>query len=197
MERYPMANKTESKVNLVEAGGIVFSEFYVNYDGVDGEIKINMTGRGVDTKEALKNFEEGLAELIARGVVRTANKAMPKTKEEIPFSNEPHYEPIEATDTAKNGGTINVVKVTVEPQPDGKPRISFYQEGAQFAKYPFLSCHYMTPEGAVKFFEPLGFKEDAFTVANGFDVNFKLVWIESDKLNSKGNPYKNPIRIEK
>jgi hypothetical protein len=70
-----MAKEVETKHVLTsEAGGIVFSEFYVTYDGVDGEIKINMTGRGVDTKEALKNFEEGLSELIARGVVRTANK---------------------------------------------------------------------------------------------------------------------------
>ena len=99
-----------------------------------------------------------------------------------------------ATPTATQSGlqTLDIIKLEIEPQADGKAKLKFYSAGH---KYPDL---YSTlPIGnCVALLADVGeWTQEYFEKAGIYDVEFVAEWKNSDKLNSKGNPYKDIVRL--
>jgi hypothetical protein len=94
--------------------------------------------------------------------------------------------PAQQAQTA-NGGTFHVVKMQIEPRADGKVNIKFFEAGHQ---YPDITAVKTPAEGAL-LLQPLGGYTPAHMVAGEYQIGAAIEWVTSDKMNSKGNPYKN------
>ena len=95
----------------------------------------------------------------------------------------------------RKSGVFEIVKVSVEMREDGRPQVKFYQAGHQWPDNTAV----MKPEQFAKMFEPLGaeWTEEDFTKNGVFEgISFKLHWTESEKVNTKGNRYKNVTKLE-
>lgn len=77
---------------------------------------------------------------------------------------------------------LKFVKVEVVPKPDGKSELRFYEAGH---KYPDIYATRATE----KWIDELGWDETAF-VSAAYDAKGVAGYVLSDKLNTKGNPYK-------
>lgn len=87
--------------------------------------------------------------------------------------------------------TMEIVKVAIAPQADGKIKIGLFEAGH---KYPDL---YMTLglDAALKALANTGYEWTAeyLSKSSEYDMHFFADWRNSEKLNSKGNPYKNVV----
>jgi hypothetical protein len=92
-------------------------------------------------------------------------------------------------DTSTN--TLEVVKVEVTPKPDGKAELKLYAAGH---KYPDL-YHNGKTQQLVAALSTSGYEwtEEQFRTAGSFDVTFYADWRNSERMNNKGNPYKDVI----
>jgi hypothetical protein len=89
--------------------------------------------------------------------------------------------------------TLLIKKMKVEPQPDGKVKLALFSEGHKYADL-FMS---MGLDATLKALDGTGQAWEAkhLSVAAEFDVSFYADWKNSDKLNTRGNPYKNVIAL--
>lgn len=88
---------------------------------------------------------------------------------------------------AANGGTFHIVKMQIEPRADGKVNVKFFEAGHQ---YPDITAVKTPAEGALML-QPIGGWTPAHMVAGEYNITAAIEWVASDKMNSKGNPYKN------
>ena len=190
---------------LPEAGGIAWCEIYGKKSDDDGihDVKINLTSRGFTAIEALDGLLEALKiakekyHLTPYMVLKQAPKfeAVSQTPAlaaaapaVIPVANEPVYENVAAEGT----GTFHAVKMTVTPREGGKTKLDFFEVNH---KFPDISA-VMAPENLVDLMKLTGeWTVDHFMKATAFEVKYMIQWRNSDKLNSKGNPYKNIVGI--
>lgn len=95
-------------------------------------------------------------------------------------------------DTSIN--TMEIAKVKVEPQADGKIKIGLFAKGHQYADLFINAANY---EAALKLLANTGYEWDAeyLNKVAEYDMHFFADWRNSDKLNSKGNPYKNVVAL--
>lgn len=89
---------------------------------------------------------------------------------------------------------LQCIKIKIVPRTDGKSEIHFFGQGAQ---YPNLKLIREIPE-LVEFMSPMGqgaWLDQHMRAPGEYQYPCKVQWCESDKLNSKGNPYKNVVGI--
>jgi hypothetical protein len=95
------------------------------------------------------------------------------------------------TDTGVN--TMAIKKMTVAPQADGKVKIGLYADGHKFPDlYMSLGL-----DATLKTLAGTGLEWTAehLSAVAEFNVDFLADWRNSDKLNTKGNPYKNVVAL--
>ena len=94
-------------------------------------------------------------------------------------------------DTSIN--TMEIVKVSVAPQQDGKIKIGLFWQGHKYADL-FMT---MGLDATLKALANTGFEWTAEFLSKPaeFDMHFYADWRNSEKLNSKGNPYKNIVAL--
>ena len=199
---------------FTEAPGIAWTEVYGKTGG--HVMRINLTSRANTPQEAL----DQLMKTIAYGMEayklkpynpneRTApaqNLGTPGTKP-APVTPAPVAQPAtpgtatppppvttpaSAPATTSNGGIMDIVKIDCTPVANGKSKLLFYAAGHQYADLTAL----MTPDQLAVLMQPTGaWTHGHFAVAAVYNVNCKVEWKASDKMNSKGNPYKNIVRV--
>lgn len=95
-------------------------------------------------------------------------------------------------DTAQTNSLL-VKKVKVEPQADGKVKLHLFAEGHKYADL------YITRslDAMLKILENTGYQWSADFLGKvaEYDMSFYADWKNSDKTNSKGNPYKDVIAL--
>lgn len=95
--------------------------------------------------------------------------------------------------TAKQRETFTCEHMEIAPRPDGKADVKFFTAGH---KWPDATGVW-SPEMAVRMLSGTGgWTQAHFTQPGNYQMAGTVVeWEASDKLNSKGNPYKNIVRV--
>lgn len=191
--------------DLGEAGGVAFTSIRLARETPDGleVMDVNLTGRGHTAREALRNLSDGLAYAAEKGfsIYRKEMRAqkLPETSALPKAASTPAQEPAYPAPAATGAiGVIRAVAISTIPRADGKVNVEFYSAGH---KWPDLT-RVCKPDDAITFLAPIG----EFTLADfaeprryGDEQNplaIDVKWRASDRLNSKGNPYKDIVSIE-
>ena len=214
--------KTEEEIpefqyleDLGEAGGVAFTSLRHYRYSEDGDVEmleISITGRGRNAREAFENLGDVINYAKGKGwnpykkvssapamqkaqaapsvpsvpavpaVPAVATGASPAP---VP-SNEPVLVPLEEN-------VINAVKLVVTPRPEGKVSLAFFSEGHKWADITKV-C---SIEQAIATLAPIGgfTAQHLQAVATYEPISARISWVESEKLNSAGNPYKNIVSI--
>lgn len=193
--------------SLPEAGGVAFCELYgekSDAEGVKHLVKINLTARGLTAKYALADLLEAL--VTAREVYHlnpynpyervpqptpTATPMVQPTTPAVAQPAEPVYENIQPAPQAQN--VLQVVKISSTPKPEGKVTIGFFGAGRKYPEVYFNG----TTDSACALLQGTGaWQPQHFQVAQEYQANFKVLWRNSDRMNSKGYPYKDIVGIQ-
>jgi len=193
-----------------EAGGIAFTTLYGHNslpDGTAQTFQISVTGRGFTASQALENLMGSirLAKYYKLSVYPPQLPAAPKPKTDaapaVPgqFTKAPAPVPTAKQPAAvgqnapsAQGGTILVNKISVTPRTDGKVKIDFWSAGR---KYADISLVAMIDQVLSELHPVASFPVEAMEKAGEYALNCKVDWVPSENLTSKGNPYKNIVRI--
>lgn len=193
--------------DMNEAGGVAYCQIRRVRDTEDGGsevLEVNLTGRGHDCVEAMKNLLNGLHYAVGAGfsIYRRLDKGvavptgLPKgdaTPGATPGTVPPPDGNMTMTPT-DGGGIIIANKINIVPRADGRVSIEFYGAGHKY--YDLMRI--CTPEQAVELLRPVGgFTVEHMGKAQVYDkgVNLEIKWLPSERLNSAGNPYKNIFSI--
>lgn len=88
--------------------------------------------------------------------------------------------------------TIRAVKLQVEPRPDGKVNLNFFEAGHQYADIKATK----TPSDAAILLQPLGgWTPQHFAAAAEYAISAVIDWKPSENLNKNGKPYKNIVTV--
>lgn len=179
--------------NILPFESIVWYDLYVSIPGVEGEIKMTFTDKGASTEEALAKTLSNIQKMIELRA------------EDYPFAVRGGYpvvtgKPAEnkAQGAAPDGeydGSFTLDHIDIIPRTDGKVNVNFFAVGHKYADV------YTSREPAAA----LAYINQTFSLQNTIEdyakalslpVSGTLFWKNSKNLNSKGNPYKNIVRIE-
>jgi len=190
----------------VEAGGIAFCTVYV------GSLPINVTSRASNPYDAMATLlnavslaKKGLNVTVEKqGVVHqaasvTTTASFGPSPFDLPPASSQHDAPAQAAGSQPSAPAADGVqefiatKFEIVPRADGKAEMKFYADGHKFPDlYSVMNTEYciknMAATGA--------WTEQHFKQVATYDVNYRVKWKNSDKLNSKGNPYKDLISVE-
>lgn len=174
-----------------EAGGIAFCELWgvsTDEDGVKHHVRINVTARDLTSISALRQLMETIKLAKSEYNLKPyqpgfGNVSTPKAKpaEVNPSTNRPVKQ-------VENANTFHCQKIVVS-QYNGKAKIDLFATGRKYAEL----TTYMEAERAASWF---GMDVEDFTGTGEYPVSMMVSWAPSEKLNSKGNPYKNIIKVE-
>jgi len=197
--------------DLGEAGGVAFTSLRHYRYSDDGDVEmmeVSITGRGRNAREAFDNLGDAIKYAIAKGwnpykkisssparvkaQEAPAGQAVPAVQGGNPkapapaISNEPVLVPLEEN-------IINATKLVVTPRPDGKVSLAFFAEGHKWADITKV-C---SIEQAIATLAPIGgfTAEHLQSVSTYEPISARISWVESEKLNAAGNPYKNIASI--
>jgi len=195
---------------LGEAGGIAFTQVYGFEklpDGTQQSFQINITGRGFTASQALENLLDSirLAKYYHLSVYPPQLPSAPKPKTDaapavpgqftkapapVPTAKQPAA--VGQNTTSAQGGTILVNKLTVTPRTDGKVKVDFWSAGRKYADISLVAMI----DQALSDLSPVAeFPVEAMGKAGEYALNCKVDWVPSENLTSKGNPYKDIVRI--
>lgn len=88
--------------------------------------------------------------------------------------------------------TIRAVKLQVEPRPDGKVNLHFFEAGHQYADIKATK----TPSDAAILLQSLGgWTPQHFAAAAEYPISALIDWKPSEHLNKNGKPYKNIVTV--
>jgi hypothetical protein len=181
-------------------------------DGKQYKTKIGLSVRDADPVKAFGKLVGAVAELEKKYkgftpynpdefrvvVNKTDPQPAPATQAPVPAGAKAAPAPVPATPApaatpATGGGAVEVNRVTVTPNAEGKTKIEFWKTGR---KYPELQATW-TPERAAELFAKLDASWTAahFQAATAYDVTFTVEWVNSQKLNTKGIPYKDIVDL--
>ena len=193
-----------------EAGGIAFCELWgvsTDEDGVKHHVRINVTARDLNSTSALRQLMETIKFAKEEYKMKPyqpnfGSVSKPKTEpvgNSDPFpavqeAAKPAVQTNPATNRPVPAEGVNAFHCTrlVVSQYNGKAKLDFYSAGRKYAEL----TSYVAPEQAGAWFQPFGLTSDDFFGSGEHTVSLKVLWKNSDKLNSKGNPYKNVVSIE-
>jgi hypothetical protein len=208
-EQGPTADELVTAIQLPEAGGIAFCELWGTSEDESGvhDVKITVTHRGFTSLEALEGILRTMATAQAKyglkpyKVLQSAPKPeqvdngaqTPQQSNEPPKAQakqaEPTYEPVD-----DGAGVLIVERMDVQPRPDQKTRLDFYQSGLQ---YPVISA-VMTPEQLVMMLLATdAWSPELFMRPGSYKVHYKIQWRNSTRMNQNGKPYKNIVSVAK
>ncbi len=187
-----------------EAPAVIFTQLYAPKGGQ--VVQFNLTCRGNSVREAIDALVDGINYAKTKGfsVIRpmgetpavqpaTTHVNAPQTPVTAPVPvNVPASPATPALSTNNSVKTIHAVRMDVQPKPDGKVTLEWYADGHKFADIYTTR----TVENAVNLLSATGaWTPEHLGKAQSFTVTHIITWKDSEKLNSKGNPYKDLINI--
>lgn len=88
--------------------------------------------------------------------------------------------------------TLAIVKFNVEPRQDGKVNLNFFGANHKYADIRSVK----TPAEAAAMLQPTGaWTPEHFSKLSEYTIDMLIDWRNSDKMNSRGQPYKNIVAI--
>ena len=191
-----------------EAGGIAFCELWgvsTDEDGVRHNVKINVTARDLNSLSALRQLMETIKvakEEYKLKPYQPSFGSVSKPAEQKPAVQDapkPAVQeapkpaaPARPAPSTEGANMFHCVKIAVAPYKD-KIKIDWFAQGRKYAEL----TSYIPVEQAVAWFQPFGlWTHDHFEQVAEYTVDMNIYWKESEKLNSKGNPYKNIVKME-
>lgn len=196
--------------NLGEAGGTAFANVYheIQYeDGSKGILEIGLSGRGRTSAEALLNLLDGLHLANSKGYKSHRIIYQPPAAAQLaqtppgavagsvppPAVIVPPASGSGAGQPAPASGILRAVKMDIAPRADGKVDIKFFGEGHKFADLTKVAA----VDQAILFLAPIGaYTAQHLAVSASYQVSVDVRWAESERRNSKGNPYKDILDIK-
>lgn len=200
--------------NLGEAGGVAFTSlrhYRYNDDGETEMLEVSITGRGRSAREAFDNLGDVIRYAKSKGwtAYKKVSGAPAKPQVAVPSVPaapvapavpavpaapvvqkpvEPVYEPLQGQENV-----VVATKLVVTPRPDGKVSLAFFSEGHKWADITKV-C---SVADAVKTLAPIGgFTAEHLQALTTYEpISAQITWVESEKKNSAGNPYKNIVSI--
>lgn len=164
---------------ITEAGGTASIDIITPQGAI-----MNLTSKAISPAAAAVKLIESVAFLRARFGFETSQKGTSSSKNTKQGA---------ATQSDKELHISHIVKMQIIPQPDNKVTVKLFEAGHQ---YPDLSLNNITAEQAASFGKEAGWVADDFTKPGNFDVSYKATWVNSDKVNQYGKPYKNTVKVE-
>ena len=191
---------------LGEAGGIAFTTVYkikTLEDGTNERLEINLTGRGHTAMEAMQNLFNGLAYAHEQGYTawRRSEKMTPLPAQTpvagamatlpgattTPAAAQPPVAP-----PAGSGAVFKAEKMVITPRADGKVDIEFFAANHQYHDLKTTK----TVDAAIAMLAPIApFTAANFSTAATYPVSINVRYVNSEKLNKAGNPYKDLVDI--
>lgn len=199
--------------NLGEAGGVAFTSlrhYRYNDDGETEMLEVSITGRGRSAREAFDNLGDVIRYAKSKGwtAYKKVSGAPSKPQVATPAAPavaapaapvapvapvvqkpaEPVYEPLQGQENV-----LVATKLVVTPRPDGKVELAFFSDGHKWADIKKV-C---SVADAVKTLAPIGgFTAEHLKALTTYEpITAHITWVESEKKNAAGNPYKNIVSI--
>jgi hypothetical protein len=181
-----------------EAPAVVFTQLYGAKQ--NQIIQFNLTCRANTGEEAM--------EMIFRAIQYAAQYSLSTVKPDIsqpapaPSQSAPvpanhnsqtPQQPLPADGFAPGSGLIRAVKLEIVPEMDDKVTLKFYETGHQ---YPDITTKRVT-ERALELLQSTGdgWRIEDLQRASTRNIRYGIRYRESDKRNSRGNPYKDIVDI--
>lgn len=186
-----MTDKTESPEEVVTHPAQTFSEapysgnVRTRIHGYDWQLTI----RAADSESFVKKVD-GLMKWLDSRTDKALNVDPPAPTVTTPAPLIPGMTGA-TVPAASSVQTIHAIKLQIEPRPDGKVNLNFFESGHQ---YPDIKATKTTAE-AVSMLQPLGAWTIAHMVASEYAINAVIDWKPSTTLNKNGKPYKNIVSI--
>lgn len=192
--------------NHHEAPAVIFTQLYTPKGGQ--VVQFNLTIRADSGPQAIDGMIEAINYAKKRGlsVIRPTGVMAPESPAAAPtpqnnVNAHPAAQNAPAAPVAAPAGnaavipgakTVIATKMTVMPKPDGKVTLEWFADGHKYADI------YTTRavDSALTLLASTGaWTKEHLTAAQTFQVHHLITWRDSDKLNSKGNPYKDLVSI--
>lgn len=182
---------------FAEAPAVVFTQLY----GVKDHqvVQFNLTCRANTGAEAIESIFQGIQYASQFGL----STVKPDISEPAPEHAQTSAQPTTARNPpagsqtsetfAPGSGIIRAVKLDIVSEADDKVNLKFYETGHQ---YPDISTKRVT-ERALELLQSSG---DGWTIQDLYrtstrNIRYEIRYRESEKLNSRGNPYKDIVDI--
>lgn len=198
----------ESQTKIPEAGCVIFTEMVSPSGAV-----YHPTVRAADMITCLDLLASGIKYAKdAYGIVVVKRPAMVNVPVSNPAAPKPPVTGVQAranppvapgsTPPAPVAGQaapaatepFHIVKISVTPCPNNCADIELFEQGHQ---YPDLKINKWAVDKIIKLLAPTGVWTPAhFALKTEYPVQWIAYWTHSEKLNQKGNPYKNITKIE-
>lgn len=160
------------------------------YSGKIGSDMYNVRGDTYD--EFVDNIQLMLSQIPA--IIEMVGGIAP-VKESAPAPKREDYAPraVGGTDT------INIVRIDVGVDAKKLPTLEFFSAGHQYPDLAFKVGD--TKEKRIAAFIALlkdtgDWEESHFSIGSSYECDLVATWKPSEKLNSKGNPYKNIVSVK-
>lgn len=159
---------------------------------------LQFTMRDRDEFALLDRFGKFVARLEEVGISPAGHKAekpgqpAPPQLRELPGLPASVAPPVPVAGNGSGIQTIHAVRMEVTPQADGKAKLAFYGEGHQ---YPDITSTQVVDRLLALLAPSGGWTAAHLAVAQKFDVAIAVDWRPSQKLNQRGQPYKDIVAI--
>jgi hypothetical protein len=203
MTNQPTDQKPEVtfEVNPEEAS----TNFYWTY-GENEVFNLQTTIRGNPTSDEieahLRSAKMGMLEIVKMGgrAKAVGQQPAPVAKAETAPAvapapgSEPHNEPV-AEEMVLHAVKMDVKPRAVDAGAEQRVDLQFFGENHKYADLYFPN---RTIDDCIKLLKEVGdFKPEHLANTQTYSVNYRIGWVESEKLNSKGKPYKNIVWVQK
>lgn len=156
-------------------------------------VPIDVKASGINTAAAIEDLYNGMAYGIETFGWKLEQDA-PRPAPAVPAAQsapapQSVVGALPVQDTSIN--TMEIRRVKVEPQPDGKIKVELYADGHKYADLKMT----MGLDATLKALAGTGYEWTAefLSKVSEYDMSFYADWRNSEKLNSAGKPYKNVV----
>lgn len=194
-----MTQSTEILPPFDEAPAVVFTQLYGLKEGQI--VQFNLTVRAASPEDAMDGIIRGIQYAHDRyklNTVRPDNSVpgpatLPSPANATAPAPAGAPAPVGTPAQANvSNGYIHAVKLEIVPSADGKVALKWYTAGHQ---YPDITST-RPADKAVELLRATGdWTTDHVKAVGTYQVRHKIAWRESEKLNSKGKPYRDIVSI--
>jgi len=195
---------TNGTKNEVPFESLNWFDIYVTYPGIEGEFKMTITDKGADSTEAINKSFATLNHILALAEDPDFDGLSVRAPFLVGASVPAHTQATVKSETKSASGEdydgmFEISHIEIIPRTDGKVNANFFGKGRTYpdiyvAREPEKVAEYINNTFGDQLKEPV--TAEGLSKAQKIQVAGVLYWKNSEKLNSKGNPYKNISRIE-
>jgi len=179
---------TEPK--FTEAPGIAFTKLFWQHDGQSGEINADLRYGFSLLDPSIQKGPGKVSDIQTPTNQRIANVGIDKKVAPVPAGTKQ----VDATPkNQEQNGIIQAVLLEIQPVKDGKISLNWLASGHKYADIYTTR----TAEKALELLQSFGeaWDESHLLAYGKYDVAHNVYYRLSDKMNTKGNPYKDIVEI--